>query len=237
MDEILSKVDVLEPAPAVTAVEQFAAQCAHDFNNLLTGVLGNLELMQNRARRGGVTEFDTYLDGARSAAQRAADFARRLLLFSGRMAQQPCPVPVNAMAQELAMLMREQAPVVQTELAEDAGDAFCDPGQLELALLELLANAREATLHAGGVTLCTSADAGRVSITVTDSGPGMPPEVAARCIEPFFSMQSSGAGKGMGLAIANHVARHAGGTMSIQSQPGAGTAVTLTLPRHRPASA
>ena len=229
---MLSEADPLEPAPlpAVT-VELFAARCAHDLNNLLTGVLGNLELMQNRARRGGVTQFDTYMDGARSAARRAAEFARRLLLFSGRMAQDPVPVPVNAMARDLVALLREQSLVVETELAEDAGDAFCDPGQLELALLELLANASEATAQAGGVTLRTGAAGGQVLITVIDSGPGMAPETAARCLEPFFSTQSGGAGKGMGLAIANHVARQAGGAMTIKTHQGAGTTVTLTLPR------
>ena len=232
MNEMLSKADLPEPAPGSAAtVEVFAARCAHDLNNLLTGVLGNLELMQNRARRGGVTQFDTYMDGARSAARRAAEFARRLLLFSGPMAQDPGPVQVNAMARDLAALLREQSLVVETDLAEDAGEAFCDPGQLELALLELLANAREATSQAGGVTLRTAAGAGRVLITVADSGPGMSPETAARCLEPFFSTQSGGTGKGMGLAIANHVARHAGGAMTIESHPGAGTTVTLSLPR------
>jgi signal transduction histidine kinase len=212
-------------------VEQFAAHCAHDLNNLLTGILGNLELMQNRARRSGTTHFDGYLEGARNAAGRAAGFTQRLLAFSGRATGDAVAVPVNRLAFDIVELMREQSCTVLTALDAAAGAAFCDPAQLELALLELLANAREATAQSGAISLRTAAAGSRVIITVADTGAGMTEDIFARATEPFFTTRPNGAGKGLGLAIAGHFARHAGGAMTIQSAPGTGTTVDLTLPR------
>ena len=207
-------------------LEHFAARCAHDLNNLLTGILGNLELMESRARRNGVTLFDGYLEGARHAAIRATEFTQRLLIFSGRAARAPAPVPVNALIRDLVELMREQSFPIVTDLADDAGDAFCDHIQLEVALLELLNNGRDA---GGQVTVRSRAVAGQVEIAVIDTGSGMAPEVQARCSEPFFSTRPGGAGKGLGLTMVENIVRQAQGSMAIHSD--AGTTVTLRLPR------
>jgi signal transduction histidine kinase len=211
-------------------VEAFAANCAHDFNNLLTGILGNLELMQNRARRNGVTSFDGYLEGARNAAGRAADFSQRLLVFSGRATQEPVPVPVNALARDIIELMREQSRVVVGDLAEGPDLVLCDPAQLELALLELMDNASAATGGQGGVTLRSRFRADEICLAVADTGIGMAPDLCARVTEPFFSTRPSGAGKGLGLAIVERFARDAGGAVTIDSALGQGTTVTLSLP-------
>ena len=221
----------LSAAGKAAELEAFAAHCAHDFNNLLTGILGNLELMQNRARRNGVTEFDGYLEGARHAAGRAADFSQRLLVFSGRAAQEPVPVPVNALARDIIELMREQSRVVVSDLAEGPDLVFCDPTQLELALLELLDNANAATGRQGGVTLRSRFATDEIRLAVADTGAGMAPELCARAAEPFFSTRPSGAGKGLGLAIVERFARDAGGAVTIDSALGQGTTVTLSLPR------
>jgi signal transduction histidine kinase len=221
-------------SPAIGAVEQFAAHCAHDFNNLLTGILGNLELMQNRAKRSGINNFDGYLEGARNAAGRAADFSQRLLAFSGRAAAEPAPVPVNSLALDIVELMREQNVIVAVLLAADAGAAFCDAAQLELVLLELIANARDATQNGGGITLRTAAAGGATIVTVADTGAGMTAEILARATEPFFTTRPNGAGKGLGLPIAANFCRHAGGALHLNSAPGAGTTVSLTLPQAGP---
>ncbi len=221
------------PASKETAMEQFAAHCAHDVNNFLTGILGNLELMQNRARRNNVTEFDGYLDSARNAAGRAARFAARLLAYSGRAGNDPAMVPVNRLVTDLLAVHREQPPgdvAIVPELDADAGSVFCDPAQLEVALLELLANAEAAAGPSGKVGLVTARHGARVAITVTDSGPGMSQEILARAAEPFFTTRQNSAGRGLGLAVVARFARQAGGALAIESAPGAGTAAQLTLP-------
>jgi signal transduction histidine kinase len=231
MNDVASQAGFDSGGARLDTVEQFAAHCAHDLNNLLTGILGNLELMQNRARRTGITQFDGYLESARNAAGRAAGFTQRLLAFSGRATGEAVAVPVNRLALDIIALMREQSCAVLPALDAQAGDAFCDPAQLELALLELLANAREATAEAGDITLRTAAAGSRVIITVADTGTGMTADILAHAAEPFFTTRPNGAGKGLGLAITSHFARHAGGAMALRSEPGLGTTVDLTLPR------
>jgi len=211
-------------------VARFAAHCAHDFNNLLTGILGNLELLQNRARRAGVTNLDGYLDGARRAAGRAAGFTQRLLAFSGRATGEPEKVPVDRLARDLVELMRGQAVTVTADLGAGEAAAFCDPHQLELALLELLNNAADATRERGSVTIRTRAAAEAVMIAVIDTGVGMPPDIAEQALEPFFTTCPNGAGKGLGLSLVKYFARHAGGGMRLETTAGTGTTVSLSLP-------
>jgi signal transduction histidine kinase len=220
-----------KPADEAGQIEQFAAQCAHDFNNLLTGILGNLELMQNRSKRSGINNFDSYITGARNAAGRAADFTQRLLAFSGRASGDPEAVPVNQLVADLVEVAREQNHPVEATLAPAAGTVFCDPDQLELALQELLTNAREASPEAGTIRISTTTTQTQTTISITDAGPGMTPETLARATEPFFSTRPNGAGKGLGLAIAARFCRNAGGTLTITSHPTTGTTATITLPR------
>ena len=216
--------------PEVKGVEAFAARCAHDLNNLLTGILGNLELMRSRARRSGVTQFDGYLEGARNAADRAAMFARRLLMFSGQATDLPTLVPVNGLLRDIAETLRAQSVPVELELDPATGGAFCDSAQLEQALNELLANAQDAVAAGGTIKLRSQAAGETVIVTVLDSGCGMTPGVLARAQEPFFSTRPGGAGKGLGLPIASYFARCAGGTLTLTSTPTQGTTATLTLP-------
>ncbi len=220
-------------------VEEFSAHCAHDINNFLTGILGNLELMQNRVRRNGTQEYDGYLEGARNAAGRAVLFAQRLLAFSGRDEQVPQAVPVNRLIADMMAAQQEQAGgagsagtagSIAMALAAPAGDVVCDPAQLEGALLELLANAREATAQAGDVRITTALDGQWLRIVVADSGVGMAPEILARATEPFFSTGPNGTGKGLGLAVVARFARQSGGRLELSSQPGSGTAAALILP-------
>jgi signal transduction histidine kinase len=218
----------MAPETALDAhdVAHFAAQVAHDLNNLLTGILGNLELMQNRAKRTGITNFDTYLEGARNAGTRAASFARRLLAFSGQVSQEPAPLEITAALLEAADIL--QAPVT-TEPADEPLYLFCDGGQFTLTIVELLQNATAA--GATAITLASGRLGSHIIITVQDNGTGMSHDTLARCKQPFFSTQPNGTGRGLGLAIANRFATSLGGDLLITSQPGDGTIARLALPR------
>lgn len=206
--------------PQDGALEQFAARVAHDFNNLLTGILGNLELLQLRTARNHITGLDSYLDGANSAGTRAVAFAARLMAYSGRGASPPVLVQPDT-------LLANFAPQAMCSLA--AGEAaFCgDPAQFELAMAELLANARAA----GGDIFISSAQAGAcLIVTVRDTGRGMPPDILARAPEPFFTTHANSTGRGLGLPIVARVMRDFGGGMAIEAQEGAGCTVTLEFP-------
>jgi hypothetical protein len=213
------------------SLERFAAQVAHDFNNLLTGILGNLELMQRRAARSGEHGFDGYLDGARRAGGRAVQFSQRLLAFSGPMTQEATRQPLGPVLHEVVKPFRERGKKVTLALAGEDVPVLCDPAQAELALSELLHNAEEATAQGGRIFLEAEASARHVIIRVRDTGCGMAPEMLAQAGQAFFTTRSNGTGKGLGLPIAARFARQAGGGMHIESAPGEGCTVTLTLPR------
>ena len=171
--------------PEPGRLEHFAANVAHDFNNLLTGILGNLELMQNRAARTQVTSFDGYLESARNAGSRAAMFAQRLLAFSGRAAQDPEPTPIDALLHDIIEPMRERG--VNIAYAPGCGPAqvLCDPAQAELALHELLDNAADAVAETGEIRIATGISGAYAEIRITDTGNGMSPQVLGRAFEPF----------------------------------------------------
>jgi signal transduction histidine kinase len=218
-----------DASAGLTPVELFAAQTAHDFNNLLTGILGNLELMQNRARRRGVADFDEYLEGARHAATRAAQFTQRLLAFAGRDGQAAAPVALDAVISDMIEPLRATGRVIDTELAASV-EIVCTVAQLELALHELLDNAAEAAGTNGRLTLRTEITGNFAAISVTDNGPGMAPEILRRATEPFFSTRTSGSGKGLGLAIVERFAQRSGGMLELVSTQGQGTTARLRLP-------
>ena len=202
-------------------LEHFAASIAHDFNNLLTGILGNLELLQNRAVRNNITGLDSYLDGANSASARAVALAARLMAFSGHGTCPPEFMPVDA-------LLARFSPRAACSLNAGEAGLYGDPAQFELAMTELLANAEAA----GGKIFISTALAGeRIIITLRDTGPGMPPGILARAAEPFFTTHANSTGRGFGLPIVARVMRGWGGGMRIEAEEKAGCTVTLTLPR------
>ncbi len=210
--------------PYERAAERFAALVAHDLNNLLTGILGNLELLQNRVTRERMTGLDDYLQGAISAGARAAAFAQRLQLFSAAGAEKAQLVRVDA------LLRRHKRGAA---LALGAGDAAirCDPAQLVQALDELLDNAAAALPPKGGIFISSALVGDDIIITVRDTGPGMSQAILARAGEAFFTTQPNATGRGLGLAIARSNIEAAGGSLHIQSAENAGCTVTLTLPR------
>ena len=241
----------LRLAQRIEAVGQLAGGVAHDFNNLLSVLLGNLELIEHGP------PFDRQtadrLATMRSAAERGAALTRQLLGFVRRQPLAPATCQLDRIVAGMIDLLRSavgSAARVQTVNQPDLWPALVDPTQIELVILNLAINARDAMNAAGradGVlTIRTAklrvgpATAGPerelpagdyVLVSVADTGSGMSPEVKARAFEPFFTTKGPGAGSGLGLSQAFALARGSGGGVYIDSALGRGTTVRVILPR------
>ena len=234
----------LRQADKMQALGTMAGGVAHDFNNLLTAILGSLQLAERRVgeEEAGLRRL---LRNATMAAERGSSLTRRLLAFSRRNDLTLRAVSVNRLILGMGDLLARTlggTVVVKREMAASPGTAMVDPGQLELALLNLCINARDA-MPGGGTIILSTADvelgpeevpelaAGTyVRVAVADTGTGMTPEVLARVFEPFFTTKEVGKGTGLGLPMVYGLVRQSGGGMTIDSTPGQGTRVTLYLP-------
>jgi PAS domain S-box-containing protein len=231
-------------AQKMEAVGQLASGLAHDFNNLLAAILGNLELLEMRLPDQGLLKL---VQAAARSARRGATLNEQLLAFSRKQHLAPKPVDVNALIIGLGDLLRRTlggTVEVATALAGDLWPALVDPHQLELVLLNLAINGRDAMPLGGkmriesGNARASELDASLglapgdyVVITVADTGTGMTPEILARACEPFFTTKEPGKGSGLGLAQVYGVARQSGGGLRLKSAVGTGTTVELYLPR------
>lgn len=230
-------------ARKMEAVEQLTAGVAHDFNNLLAAVMGSVELAERKVADERALRL---LRNAMQAAQRGAKLTEQLLAFSRGQRLDARPTDLNGllsgMAEQLHRTLGGGTAVV-TRLAADLWPAVADERRVELAVLNLATNARDA-LHGGGeVRIGTenlparaprpaSVPAGDfVVLTLDDTGGGMPPEVLARAFEPFFTTKPQGKGSGLGLAQVYGTARQLGGAVTVRSRPGEGTTVSVYLPR------
>ena len=235
------------------AVGQLTGGIAHDFNNLLTGITGSLEVLQLRLAQGRAAEAAKYVEAAQGAARRAASLTHRLLAFSRRQALDAKVTDVNALVDGLTELIGRTvgaAITMRVQAAPDLWPTLVDPNQLENALLNLCINARDAMPHGGELGIATAnatvqASAGPdtlaagdyVVLRVSDTGVGMSGETIARAFDPFFTTKPMGQGTGLGLSMIYGFARQSGGRIDIASSPGAGTTMTLYLPRYRQSSA
>jgi signal transduction histidine kinase len=229
----------LEGAEKLDAMSALAGAIAHDYNNFLTGILGNLELLQRRAAKLGLPSLDDYLNGARSAANRAAAFNQKLLAIAGHQPLKATLVSVNEVLTNLkpgiTALLGTDCQLDLT-LAADAAAILCDEQRLREAILEVAANAADAMPDGGQLTISTklfsgTGDAGgSVVISVQDSGPGMSAEIAARAFEPFFSTRQRGATSGLGLAVVRGFTKQSGGGVSLECLASGGTVVKLWFP-------
>ncbi len=243
----------LRQSQKMEAVGQLTGGLAHDFNNLLTGISGSLDLLQKRVAQGRVNDIDRYVIAAQGASKRAAALTHRLLAFSRRQTLDPKPTDVNRLASDMTdMIRRTVGPAVTVETVGTVGlwTALVDPHQLENALLNLAINARDAMPDGGGITIETAnrwmddrvarerdlAAGQYLSLCVSDTGTGMPPDVIARAFEPFFTTKPLGQGTGLGLSMIYGFARQSGGQVGITSAVGEGTTVCIYLPRHYGAS-
>jgi PAS domain S-box-containing protein len=239
----------LDQAQKMETIGQLTGGLAHDFNNLLTGIIGGLDLLKTRIAQGRMGNLDRYIAIADGAASRAAALTHRLLAFARRQTLDPKPTSPNKLIAGMEELVRRtMGPEIKVEtmLASHLGPALCDPHQLENAVLNLCINARDAMPDGGRLSIETAEtwvdersarrcdlDPGQyVTIAVTDSGTGMPPDVAAHAFEPFFTTKPVGRGTGLGLSMIYGFAKQSGGQARIYSEVGVGTTVRLYLPRY-----
>jgi len=224
------------------ALGQLTGGVAHDFNNLLAAVLGGLRLLESRLTLG--EREKQIVDHMRHAAQSGADLVRRLMAFARK--QELCPTTVDPRA-----LCKTVAGLAEHALGNDVelrwhlpGQGprlFVDEAQLELALVNLLINARDAMPDGGCIDVTVEEVAGAadkgdgkrqdfVQIRVRDQGNGIPAELIERVTEPFFTTKRSGEGTGLGLSMVAGFVEQSGGTLRIDSEPGKGTEIALILP-------
>lgn len=232
----------LHEAQKLETVGQLTGGIAHDFNNLLTPVVGGLDML---ARTHTDERSQRLIGGAQQAAERARTLVSRLLAFARRQTLAAKPTDVGALAAGMIdLIQRSIGPQidVKLEVAPDTPPALIDPNQLELALLNLSVNARDAMPDGGELCLrveAATADetvaalpqgAHFVRLAVIDTGVGMDEMTLRRAIEPFFSTKPVGKGTGLGLSMLHGLAAQSGGGLRLLSTPGAGTTAELWLP-------
>ncbi|MET1081289.1 MAG: PAS domain S-box protein [Pseudomonas sp.] len=248
-DALRETEELLRQAQKMEAVGQLTGGIAHDFNNLLGGILGSLELIQLRIDQGRLESLPRYTRNAMNSAQRAAALTHRLLAFARRQPLDPKPVDANQLVRDMQDLLRGTlGPTHSLALttAESLWPTLCDPNQLESAILNLALNARDAMPQGGTLSIETantevdrsSADLVNlppgqyVTLSIRDTGTGMPAEVAARACEPFFTTKPQGQGTGLGLSMVYGFVKQSEGHLQLSSEPGKGTCVQIHLPRH-----
>ena len=231
----------LRQSDKMQALGTLAGGIAHDFNNLLTAILGSLELAAPKIE--GEPRLIRLIENARGAAERGATLTRRLLSFSRTHDLHARATDVNALIAGMSDLFgRSLGGLVQvrTRLGPELPPALVDPDQLELAVLNLCINARDAMPEGGEIEIGTDfariaddpdlAPGPYIRLTVTDAGSGIPPELLKRVCEPFFTTKAVGQGTGLGLAMVFGLAQQSKGRLNIESTVGVGTRVELALP-------
>ncbi len=227
--------EMLRQSQKMEAIGQLTGGIAHDFNNLLTAIIGNLDMMRTRAA--GNERLQRMADNALEAARKGAKLASQLLAFSRSQRLNVESVDLAQLLNGMSGLLSQSVgPGVRVDLRidEDARYAISDANQLELALLNLAVNARDAMPGGGTLTIrgqvVTDGDKlPQVELSVADTGSGMTEDVRSRAIEPFFTTKPTGVGTGLGLSQVYGVVRESGGTLAIASVPGRGTTVRLLL--------
>ncbi|ACA16665.1 response regulator receiver sensor hybrid histidine kinase [Methylobacterium sp. 4-46] len=237
--------EALRQAQRLEAIGQLTSGVAHDFNNLLTVIVGNIEFLEplatdERTRR--------RLAMMRGAAERGARLTSQLLAFSRRQRLEPTPVQLNQTVAAMRDLLQSSiggAVRIETSLQPDLWPALVDATQIELVILNLCINARDAMPVGGGLTIETAnvrlldephraeepPPGDYVMVAVCDTGSGIPPAVLARVFEPFFTTKEVGKGSGLGLAQVYGFAKQSGGGVRIDTRVGEGTSVKVYLPR------
>jgi signal transduction histidine kinase/CheY-like chemotaxis protein len=218
------------------AVGQLTGGVAHDFNNLLTVIIGGLNMLLKRMDDPKQRQIAEHM---LEAAQRGDKLTKQLLAFSRGQRLELAPVDLHAMLLGMQELLRRSIDADATlsfSLHPTARWVRSDANQLELAVLNLVINARDAMPDGGRIEIRTAPGrkADTIDLTVVDNGMGMPREVIDRAMEPFFTTKPVGKGTGLGLAQVYGAARQSGGTVDIKSAPGRGARVTLSLPRTEP---
>ena len=232
-----AEVELLQ-AQKMEAVGQLTGGLAHDFNNLLTAVVGNLDLIRNRATEPRISSL---AERAFKAAQRGSKLTAQLLAFSRTQKLATESVNINQLIEGMYELLNQSLGAnvsITTALDKGCPFALADANQLEVSILNLAINARDAMPDGGSLTIATACDmeSETVVISVTDTGTGMAPETIARAFDPFFTTKPPGKGTGLGLSQVYGLARQMGGDVDIESEIGKGTSVRLHLRRAKAAA-
>jgi PAS domain S-box-containing protein len=240
--ELEAAQEALRQSQKMEAMGQLTGGVAHDFNNLLTPIIGGLDLLQRRAI--GDDRAQRTIDGALASAERAKTLVQRLLAFARRQPLQPTSVDVGELVRGMADLIGSTTgPQVRVlvDVADALPPAIADANQLEMALLNLAVNARDAMPDGGSITIGAGVErigkrhsselspGDYICVSVTDTGTGMDKATLKRAVEPFFSTKGLGKGTGLGLSMVHGLAAQLGGAMTISSQLGVGTRVDLWL--------
>jgi PAS domain S-box-containing protein len=232
--------EALLQAQKMEAIGHLTGGIAHDFNNLLMAIQGSLELLQRRLP-GGDPKVARLIDNALQGSRRGAALTQRMLAFARRQELKLESVDVRHVVQQMTNLLQSSlgpSVRVETNFPVELPKAFADANQLELALLNLAINGRDAMPNGGTITIraTTQADAPALKegnylcVSVTDTGTGMDEETLQRAIEPFFTTKGVGKGTGLGLPMVHGMAEQSGGTLLLKSKPGRGTSAELYLP-------
>jgi two-component system cell cycle sensor histidine kinase/response regulator CckA len=225
------------------ALGKLAGGVAHDFNNRLLIIMGYTELMKRELPAGSVAL--QYAEMVQGSAERAAELTRQLLAYSRRQVLKPEPFDLNQTVDRLRRML-ERLIGDDVELStrlEAEHPIFSDPGQIEQVILNLMLNARDAMPSGGRISLRTAdvtldrdnrlgLEAGEyVSLTVSDTGSGIPADVLPHIFEPFFTTKEVGRGTGLGLAMVEGIVQQSGGTTHVESELALGSTFTVYLPR------
>nr|WP_246347543.1 ATP-binding protein [Brevundimonas basaltis] len=213
------------------AIGQFASGVAHDFNNLLTVVIGNLEQIRSDAQ--AAPDITRRAGMALEAAQRGARLSNQLLGFARDGHADAGPVDVIELLNDVSELVRQSVGggvAVTVRADPHANLAHANRDQLELAILNLALNARDAMAGQGSLTVETSLQGRWVEIAVEDSGPGVPAEARGRLFDPFFTTKPEDQGTGLGLAQVQDMATRAGGDVRVEDAVGGGARFVIVLP-------
>jgi len=240
--------DALRQAQKMEALGQFTGSIAHDFNNLLQVIGGYLETLRTRFDGNADAEVSTALATIGAAAERGATLTRQLLGFARKQRLEGRVVSLNGLVESIRPMAEKvlgPTVTVETRLAADLRNARLDPVQAEMAVLNLLVNARDAMPDGGRIAIITENReigpdghggpreliAGHYAVlSIADTGLGMPREVLARALDPFFTTKEAGRGTGLGLSMAYGFMRQSNGGLAIASTEGEGTVVTLFFP-------
>jgi len=242
-EELAIAQEALRQAQKMEAMGQLTGGVAHDFNNLLTPILGSLDLLHRNAV-GGPRE-QRLVEGALQSAERARTLVQRLLAFARRQPLQPGPVDLPELVLGMVELIASTSGPrirIETRMEADLPYARADANQLEMAILNLSVNARDAMPNGGTLTIAGSVETvgsengaglapGRyVRLAVADTGIGMDEATLARAVEPFFSTKGVGRGTGLGLSMVHGLAAQLGGALTLDSRVGEGTVAAFWLP-------
>jgi len=235
--------EALFQAQKMQAIGQLSGGIAHDFNNLLTVILGNLEIVRKRVTDD--PKITRLIDNATQGALRGVSLTQRMLAFARRQELKSVPVEIPALVQGISGLLRSSlgpSVKIETRFAADLEPVFADINQLELAILNLATNARDAMPDGGVIVISARLEevveqnksalyAGRyVCLSVSDTGEGMDEETLGSAMDPFFTTKGVGKGTGLGLSMVHGFIEQLGGRFMLKSQKGHGTTAQLWLP-------